>query len=106
MAILSKDDFMSRLKTRIGDNQTDDDLALLEDFTDTYNDLESRATGLGDSAWQQKYDDLDKSWREKYKARFFDDGATKESALKDQRDNVEADGEVRSFEELFDEREG
>ena len=39
-------------------------------MTDTFNDLDQRANGDG-TDWEQRYHDLDKQWRDKYRHRFF-----------------------------------
>ena len=70
MAILSRDDFFSRLQTMVGDNTSDESIAFIEDMTDTYNDMENRANGDGVD-WEQRYHDLDESWKQKYRHRFF-----------------------------------
>lgn len=69
MAVLKKDEFLNKLKEIIGDSTEDKDMALLEDMTDTYNDLESRASS--ETNWEQKYKDNDAEWRKKYRDRFF-----------------------------------
>lgn len=64
----------------------DESLSLIEDITDTINSYEEAED------WKSKYEENDKEWREKYRARFmegsiappkkptaeepFDDGAT------------------------------
>lgn len=72
MAILTKDDFLSKLKAKIGDDTSDEALQLIEDMTDTYNDLftKSQSNSSGED-WKAKYEENDKMWREKYKERFF-----------------------------------
>lgn len=70
MAILNRDEYFERISTIIGDRNDDDSVAFVEDFTDTYNDLANRATGDGID-WKEKYNELDKSWKERYKNRFF-----------------------------------
>ena len=70
MAILSKDDYFSRLHERLAEDTSDDAVKFLEDMTDTYNDLDSRASGDG-TDWEKKYHDLDESWKKKYRSRFF-----------------------------------
>lgn len=70
MAILSRDDFFSRIQTMVGDNTSDESIAFIEDMTDTYNDMENRANGDGVD-WEQRYHDLDESWKQKYRHRFF-----------------------------------
>lgn len=74
MAILSKADFLERLKTIVGEDTSDETLSLIEDFTDTYNDLEEKSNNNAYEELQDKYNDLSK----KYKERFFSgDNSTK-----------------------------
>lgn len=113
MAILSKEDFLTAIKTRVGDDVSDDSMKFIEDMTDTYNSLtESSAKDDGED-WKTKYEELDKTWREKYKARFFESGNTNSSnkttadeAKDEQEEDVKDDGENVTFDELFEEREG
>lgn len=104
MSVLNKEDFFSKIKARIGDDSSDDALSFIEDMTDTFNDLESRTNDSEN--WKQKYDDLDKTWREKYRARFFDASTTPEDVKDDQKDDVLDDAEEKDFDDLFTEREG
>ena len=106
MAILSKDDFMKRIQERIGDDTSDDAMTFIEDMSDTYNDFETRVNASDEEAWKTKYDELDKSWREKYKARFFDLDTSSEEIKEAQTEDVEDDGSEKTFEDLFEEREG
>lgn len=108
MSALNRDEFMSRLQARIGDDTSDDAMSFIEDMTDTFNDLESRTSGESDAEWQKKYDDLDKSWREKYKARFFESNTSASEVKDEQKKDVIEDGETENvtFDDLFEEREG
>ena len=76
MAVLSKDDFFKAIKSKIGEDTSDETIKFLEDITDTYNDLSNSSKGSGED-WQKRYEENDKMWREKYKERFF--GATDET---------------------------
>ena len=107
MSVLNKDDFLSRLQERIGDDTSDEAMAFIEDMTDTFNDLETRSSGSNDEQWQTKLDELDKSWREKYKARFFNTETTPEDVKEEQKEDVKDDENVeKTFDDLFVEREG
>ena len=54
------------LKKFVGDRTDDEALNLIEDVKD------SMEVGTDGEDWKAKYDELDKTWREKYKARFFE----------------------------------
>lgn len=102
--VLGRDEFMSRLQARIGEDTSDDAMSFIEDMTDTFNDMETR-TSNGDD-WKQKYDDLDKSWREKYKARFFEGSASADEVKDEQKADVKDDALTKTYADLFEEREG
>lgn len=104
MAVLSHDDFMNAVKGLAGDNADDNTLTMIENFTDTFNDLEARAKDTTD--WKAKYEQNDNEWREKYKARFFEGDAGTDSANKEQKEDIIDDGIDISFDDLFKEREG
>lgn len=70
MSVLNRDDFFNRINTIVGTDTSDDALAFIEDMTDTYNSLETSANGDGTN-WEQKYHELDESWKARYKRRFF-----------------------------------
>jgi hypothetical protein len=90
LAILSKDEFISRIKSRLGEDLTDEDIAYLEDLTDTYEDLESRTDA---EDWKAKYQQLDADWRKKYVDRFT---AKEETFIED------AEGDVEDVEDTYE----
>lgn len=70
MARLTQEEFMSKLKTIIGDRTDDEAISFIEDCKDTISEDKDD--------WKSKYDDLlkeknelDKTWRQKYTDRFF-----------------------------------
>ena len=73
MAVLTRDEFFESIQSRVGTDTSDDALKFVEDMTDTYNTLEQSANGDGID-WKERYDQLDASWREKYRHRFFTAG--------------------------------
>lgn len=70
MAVLSKEELMTKLSARIGDDTSDEAIALTEDISDTFADLESKANGDGVD-WKAEATRIDEEWRKKYKDRFF-----------------------------------
>lgn len=71
MAILKREDFFSRLESRLSDDKSDDAISFLEDMTDTYNDLENKANSSSNEEWEKKYNELDEMWKTRYRHRFF-----------------------------------
>lgn len=101
MAVLDKETYMAKLKEKIGEDTSDDTLTFIEDASDTYDDLLRRSEGQED--WEKRYRENDEAWRKKYRERFF---STPEDVKEEQKENVKEDGEKRSYEDLFEEREG
>lgn len=101
MAILSREEYFDRLSKHIGDNNTDEAIAFMEDMTDTYNSLTDKITQNGDD-WEKKYHDLDNTWKERYKHRFFSGGSNAYSEEKES--STEETNERIKIEDLFDER--
>lgn len=75
MAVLNREEFFARLDTRLANDTSDEGIAFLEDMTDTYNDLERKASGDGVD-WESKYKALDESWKKRYRHRFFSGGSS------------------------------
>lgn len=66
MAILTKQQLLEAVQGKLTDS--DDDLTILENITDTLNSFENKNTENED--WKKKFEENDKAWRERYKARF------------------------------------
>lgn len=97
MAVLTRDEFFDRVQKIVGTDTTDESLTFIEDMTDTYNSLDEKANGDG-TDWEQRYHDLDESWKEKYKKRFFSGGSSR--VIEDVKD-VEEKKEV-TYDDLFE----
>lgn len=97
MAIKTKEEILSTLRERIGEETDDDSLSFLEDISDTFDDLETKAKGDGVN-WKEKYEENDKNWRNKYKERFFEKPANDTPPEDEPEGDVE---EPKTFEDLF-----
>lgn len=97
MAVLTRDEFFDRVQKIVGTDTTDESLTFIEDMTDTYNSLDERANGDG-TDWEQRYKDLDESWKEKYKKRFFSGSSSR--VIEDVKDEEEKK-EV-TYDDLFE----
>lgn len=106
MAVRGRDEMLAALRSRIGDDTSDDALTLIEDFTDTLSDYESR---VGDD-WKSKYEENDRTWRQKYRDRFFqspsngEGNTTGDAVITDNVDDLISESEPKSFDSLFTER--
>lgn len=93
MAVLSFDELIAKIKTKIGEDTSDESIELLEDVTDTFN-----ANNDGED-WKTKYEENDKEWRKKYIDRFSGSGGSEPD------DEEEEEEEKTTFEDLFKEED-
>ncbi len=100
MSIKTRDELLKSLNTLIGNNSTDENLAILEDVTDTLKDYEEKTADQTD--WKTKYEQNDADWRKKYKDRFLSGETIKD----EQEEDVIKDSKILTFDSLFKEREG
>lgn len=105
MAIRTRDEILAAIRSRLGDDTSDDALTIIEDIDDTFKDYETR-TG---EEWKSKYDELDAQWRKRYRDRFFqkaDNGETTPDDVKDDNEeDLKEESEVKDFDGLFTEKE-
>lgn len=96
MAIKTKNEILESIRSHFADDNSDEAIAFIEDVTDTFTDLETRANGDGVD-WKARAKQIDDEWREKYKARFFSGKSVDDEA------DPEPDDEVKTytFDELF-----
>ena len=97
--IVKKEEIIKRVSDILGDRNDDDAISFVEDLSDTLEDYETR-TG---EDWKAKYEENDKAWRDKYKARFFEGlpeehETDKAEQLKEQTEEEEKE---LTFENLF-----
>lgn len=90
MAIKSYDELMDSLKEILKDNTSDEALSFIEDMNDTLKE------NSGED-WKARYEENDRQWREKYKARFFDGKKEDETAVTEEE---EVEKPLR-YEDLF-----
>lgn len=90
-------EILEAIRTVIGDNNDDSSLTLIEDVTDTLNDFDNRTKDSTD--WKNKYAELDKEWRKKYRDRFFSETNDNDDI---DIDEDECKPKVRTFESLFE----
>lgn len=94
--ILTKDDLIESVRTRLGEDTSDEAISFLENVTDTINDYEDKAKGDGKD-WKAEAERIDKEWREKYISRF--------NAPVDDKDEIEhkdvEEKKIKSYEDLF-----
>lgn len=98
MAVRSKEELLELVNTRIAGDTSDEAISLVEDISDTYDDLSSKVGSAED--WEKKYTAL----TEKYKERFYKGDDSK--GIEEDIDEVEEDKTVeapKTYDDLFKE---
>lgn len=70
MAVRTREEILAEVRARLGEQTDDETIAFLEDISDTFSDLETKAKGDG-TDWKAKYEENDAEWRKKYTERFY-----------------------------------
>ena len=100
--IKSKEELIEEIRAVVGDDTSDNVIALIENVSDTMTELE---TSDGEE-WKQKYEENDKMWREKYISRFTEgttEGATEPTAEPTTEPKEDDEEKEKTFEDLFEE---
>lgn len=90
MAIRTTDELLNMIRDRTGDS--DDDLAFLEDASDTLISLSESEN------WKEKYETNDAEWRTRYKERFFN---KEEKDDKEENDKEDDANYKKTYDDLF-----
>lgn len=96
MAVSNRENILNRLSSILGDRSDDEALGILEDITDTLDDYDGRIKESGD--WKAKYEENDKTWRDKYRERFYNSPETQDDYVEE--DEVETK-KTYTYEDLF-----
>lgn len=91
-------ELMEDIRTKLGEDTSDEALNLIENVNDTFNDLTNKAKNYNEL--EQKYKDNDASWRQKYRDRFFSSEANEEFEREELEDTRTT---ITKFEDLFKE---
>lgn len=70
MAVKTREEILTEVRDRFGEQTDDETITFIEDITDTLSDLETKAKGDGID-WKTKYEENDTKWRKKYTERFY-----------------------------------
>jgi hypothetical protein len=98
VAVISKESLLEKIRDMIGTEnaESDEAISLLEDMSDTFDDLSSQVSQAGD--YKKKYEENDAEWRKRYHDRFF--SVTEDDIKEDDKDD---EVEKKTFESLFKE---
>lgn len=101
MAVVSKEVLLERIRSITGSEnaESDESISLLEDISDTFEDLSAQVSQAGD--YKKKYEENDAEWRKRYRDRFF--SATGEDEIPGKDDPAEEHETKVTYESLFKE---
>ena len=108
MAVRTKDELLTVFSEIVGDDSRDEVIQYMEDLSDTYDKMaNSSDSALFDelNALKEKYEKLDREWREKYRDRFL---KKSEESTEEKVSENEDEENKKSYEykELFKEEKG
>lgn len=96
--IKTKEELIEAVKTSFEGNDSDAVISILEDITDTIDDLETRTESADE--WRAKYEANDKEWRKRYIERF---SGTVETEEEPTMFVPEEEEKTNRYEDLFEE---
>ena len=101
MSVVSKESLLERIRdiTASENAESDESISLLEDLSDTFEDLSSQVLQAGD--YKRKYEENDAEWRKRYHDRFF--SVAEETTIKEEDKDDDDDEEKKTYESLFKE---
>lgn len=97
--VRSKDEILASIHSRIGEDNSDEAIALVEDINDTFDDLSTKASSTVD--WEKKYNELDADWRKKYTERFFTPSSEVDPIAEELKKEVPDEKKVLTYDDLF-----
>ena len=97
--VRSKDEILASIHSRIGEDNSDEAIALVEDINETFDDLSTKASSTVD--WEKKYNELDADWRKKYTERFFTPSSDIDPIAEELKKEVPDEKKVLTYEDLF-----
>lgn len=95
MAVKTRDEIITSLRAKLGDDTSDEVITILEDVSDTFSDYESRISESDD--WKTKYENLDQKWRKRYTERFYSNEEVEPFTVE------EVTEKIKNFDDLFKE---
>lgn len=98
MAIRTQEELLTNIRGLLADDTSDESLSLLEDVSDTFNNLSSNNDN---EDWKKRYEENDKEWRKKYRDRFFNTGSEYSDDKGKSDDKEQEKPAITKFEDLF-----
>ena len=102
MAKITKEEYLTKLNAFIGEETSEETLALLEDIADSWPEKETADDGAEE--WKKKYEELDETWKKRYRDRFFDgtDKKPEHPGNDPGHDEPKDENELLTYEDFFE----
>ena len=97
--IKTKEEILTSIKAKLGEDTSDEALAIIEDVSDTLDDLTAKTTDTTD--WKAKFEENDKAWRTKYSERFFKSPADEKEVPPAPSIEDDVEDKKYSYDDLF-----
>lgn len=97
--VRSKEDVIKSLTDYFGEEMTDEAISIVEDISDTIDDMAERNSESIN--WKQKYEENDKAWRKKYTDRFNNPSGSDKPENFEEGEDLQDTPKITKFEELF-----
>lgn len=108
MAIRSRDEIINKLIDYLGEEPDETGIELLDDLTDTVDDLVLKSSDLTD--WKTKYEENDAAWKKRYVERFSrtedPGGGDNDLDIEEATEETDVEETPMTYEDLFESIEG
>lgn len=112
MSVRTREEIMEAVRQRFNDDTSDDTLTFIEDISDTLNNYENSINTEWETKYNElnaRYQNLDNSWRQRYRERFFDNAPSNgetipTNVINENKDDLINESEDKTFNDLFNER--
>lgn len=97
MAVLTRDELTNMLADRFADTEDENDIAFMENITDTFDDLQTNANATQLRELQDRYSALQK----KYRDRFFNSSGSDSDDEDLVKPTSDPEPKIMKFDDLF-----
>ena len=101
MAVYSRDEFMSTINTLVGENNSDENLKIIEDMSDTFDTLTTASeSSITKEQMDAEVKRVEDEWKQKYRERFMSGSSSSDDGSSDDDLGGEEDMPL-TFDNLF-----
>lgn len=106
MAVYGREEFMKTIGSLVGEDNSDENLAIIENMSDTFDSLSnSSKSSKTDEEWEQEIasarSEVENEWKGKFRERFMSGDSNTGNDTDDTDDSNNVDDRPLTFENLF-----